>query len=283
MSSCMPDSGRCERVYVEPFVHFLNSERGTNYRFQACLDVQDRVSPQPEVLYLDDQQPDGLKNLVVERKSIVWPKDYAKHHSSFHMVADMVDKPLTDLLGDAPYLLTLPGPIRGTKSEIKGLGLEILSQAEKRLALLRAGHPISGCGRLWWVLQRQEHGEREYWEPDSGLMIQQQGDDHPSIEDYPRALADVQRLVSQALRRCGVKFHRHQDARCIGLLEYYSDFYLGEDAFRSMLQSCPPPAEVHEVWLRCEVWITDFEQGVFFHKLYPGGTEARDNQAATVF
>lgn len=278
----MPDSGRCERVYVEPFVRFLNSECGTAYKFKACLDVQDRVNPQPEILYVDDQLPKGLKNLVVERKSIVWPKDHAKHHSSFHVVADMVEKPLSGLLGDAPYLLTLPGPIRGTKSEIRGLGLQILSEAEKRLDALKAGHPIGRRGRLWWVLQRQEEGERDYWEPDSGLIVQQRGSDYPTIEEYPHALAGVQRLVDQTLRRCTAKFKRHPDARRVVLLEYYSDFYLGEDTFRTMLQSCPPPADVHEVWLRSEVWITDFEQDVFFHKLYPVIDGQGENKVGTV-
>lgn len=69
--SCLPESGGCERQRTDPFVIYLNSVEASNYTFAECLERIHRNKPQPEVLYV---QQGTNRKLVIERKSLVWPK-----------------------------------------------------------------------------------------------------------------------------------------------------------------------------------------------------------------
>src|SRR5258705_10868388 len=101
---CLPESGGCERSQTDPFVGYLNEIEKTNYRHVACLDVLDRNSAQPETLYVDIETS---KRMVIERKYIVWPVDYARRHKQDNELADRLIEGLNDLTADRPYSIEL--------------------------------------------------------------------------------------------------------------------------------------------------------------------------------
>src|SRR6185295_1465472 len=97
---CLPESGGCERAQTDPFVDHLNDIEKSDYQHVACLDVIDRNSPQPEALYIDESTGERL---VIERKNIVWPSDYAQRHKQDHLLGERLIEGLKDLTADAPY------------------------------------------------------------------------------------------------------------------------------------------------------------------------------------
>lgn len=76
---------KCEWRFLESFVRQLNAEAGTDYERLVCPDVADSTRPQPEVLLRD-----GItaEEMVIERKSIVWPSDYIAEHKQWHARAE---------------------------------------------------------------------------------------------------------------------------------------------------------------------------------------------------
>ena len=106
---CLPESGGCERQRTDPFVDHLNWLEGTNYVHKACLDVIDRNNPQPEALYVDE---DSGASLVIERKNLVWPPEYAVGHKNDHFLVDMVTEGLRDLVSRPSRLVTRPSTLK---------------------------------------------------------------------------------------------------------------------------------------------------------------------------
>src|SRR5262252_6392410 len=102
---CLPESGGCERPFTDAFVQHLNENEGSYYAHQACLDVMDSSSAQPEALYLD--LVTNIR-LVVERKSIAWPTDYAYRHSNDHFVFDVFSRALKGVGFEDLYEIRLP-------------------------------------------------------------------------------------------------------------------------------------------------------------------------------
>lgn len=113
---CLPESGGCERQRTDPFVDHLNWSEGTNYVHSECLDVLYRNSPQPEALYID--KGSGAR-LVIERKNLVWPPEYAVGHKNDHFLVELVSDGLKDLISYEAYELQLELAISGTTAELE--------------------------------------------------------------------------------------------------------------------------------------------------------------------
>lgn len=76
---------KCEwRGGLEEFVSHYNRENGTNDARAECLDILrtgGRTARKPEVLVTDASTS---KQMVVERKSVVWPESYLLRHQNEH-------------------------------------------------------------------------------------------------------------------------------------------------------------------------------------------------------
>jgi len=80
---------KCEWSFLATFVSQFNRERGAGYTRSCCLDVRFRNSPQPEVLLVDVRNGSSL---VIERKSVVWPRGYVAEHKAWHRKAERIAK-----------------------------------------------------------------------------------------------------------------------------------------------------------------------------------------------
>lgn len=154
---CLPESGGCERQRTDPFVSHLNWLEGTNYVHKACLDVIDRNTPQPEALYVDE---DSGASLVIERKNLVWPPEYAVGHKNDHFLVDLVTEGLRDLISDDPHELQLELAISGSRAELQEYASFIAETVRARFPEIRGGMRVGStqAGRRWafWRGDKQE-------------------------------------------------------------------------------------------------------------------------------
>lgn len=264
---CLPESGGCERQRTDPFVNHLNWLEGTNYVHSVCLDVLHRNSPQPEALYTDEGSG---RRLVIERKNLVWPPEYAVGHKNDHFVVDLVSDGLKGLISDDPYDLHLEFTISGTSVELEEFAELIVQTVRARFADIRGGLKVGSSqeGRRW-AFWRGDRASRAFdGAPETGLGVHW---DVPTPADLrgkpPEAFfAEVSRLFGACVR----KFEPYMDARRILVIEQHGDMrYMGAWWWKRVLDAVKPPQEIGELWDGMFDWLDDYEQGWTFEKLYP--------------
>jgi hypothetical protein len=79
-------------------------------------------------------------------------------------------------------------------------------------------------------------------------------------------LGDVLRLFDSG----ALKFQGYLEARRILLVDQQGELrYMGDLWWARIFERLPPPFEISEIWLGTQDWITEWEQGWIFEKLYP--------------
>jgi hypothetical protein len=264
----MPQSGGCERRRTEPFVAHLNDAEGTRYSHERCLDVGPTNRPQPEALYTDPDKGD----LVIERKSMIWPADYAARHRNDHLVAEWIIAEVGEQLHSAPYRLDLPNLIYGPRSDLERFACSVGQAVMAVFNALEPGAATTGRTGSWgWRLRRERDGERDPDEPATGLVVE-----WSSSTDYltPEARAEARAGLAPDLRRhlesCVRKFEGYERARRVLLLERVGEFDPAGDDWAWLLTNAPPTPEVDEIWVsEC---YTGSEEFWSFSKVFPAPT-----------
>ncbi len=84
--------GKCEWLEggLDKFVSHYNRECGTSYAHTECLDIVrtgGATEKKPEALVTDGKNG---KQMVIERKSVVWPPEYIPRHNNEHDFAEQI-------------------------------------------------------------------------------------------------------------------------------------------------------------------------------------------------
>ncbi len=269
---CLPESGGCERPFTDVLVAHLNRTEGARYGHRDCLDVMDRTAPRPETLY-EDVETGG--QLVVERKSISWPIDYAYRHSNDHAVGEVFSRQLLDLASNDLYEVRLPMLMEGKRAELLGFANQAAEQIRTNWSAVAAGSVLKGRieDKWWWGFRRLPDWEREDGAPAKGLQITLVGSSLSLLDsldpvELPDALAES---ITKIYASCSAKFSSYPDARRILLLDPHGDLRTENgDWWQAVFAGLPPPAEIGEIWSGILDWVTDNTQDWTFEKLYLG-------------
>lgn len=273
---CLPNSGRCERQRTEPFVQYLNDIESASYRHEACLDLVIRNRPQPEVLYV---APSTSQRMVIERKTLVWPLDYAERHKADHILADYLMDELRELTTNSPYGLTLRSGVSIDRQELRELAREIVSQVKTQIADLCPGDVIGSVPDPAWEFYLDVSGERSDFSPPKGLIIRWPKNPSGALNNPDRLPTHLESEIIKCFQSCVRKFAEYANDRRVLLLDQYGEMkYLGVWWWERVLARISPPEEIEEIWLAIYDWITDWEEEWIFQKLYP---PAEDDSSAT--
>jgi hypothetical protein len=264
--ACMPQSGGCERRRTEPFVEHLNELERSCYRHERCLDMEPSGRPQPEASYVDAAT---RKSLVIERKCLMWPLDYAERHHNDHLVADWITEQVGDGLRGAPYELELPELIQGPREELRSFAASVSRDALARFALLEPGPAIEGaCGPRGWRLRRQPESERDPDQPATGLIFCWWSPiDYPDSESRHEAREGLVHSLERHFAACVRKFAGYEEARRVLVLEVVGNFDPVDEDWRVMLKQVPPPKEIDEIW--SSQHFAGSEEPWLFEKIFP--------------
>jgi hypothetical protein len=246
---CLLKSGGCERGATEALVQHLNRLQKTNYVYRSCLDIVHRETPQPETLYVDANVEESL---VVERKSIAWPDNYAEGHAHDHFVADEISNELASVEFHELYCLRLPWLIDGNKSELRAFSRQVAAQIRKHYSSLKPGRPIGSRqvpGRAWAFYVQPEE-ERDEDGPAKGIrytwLYKGEAEALMPPEGPP---PELKRALSAIYSSCVRKFSGYLDSRRILLLHPYGDLsYMWGSWWQGIFGKFPPPAPIDEIW-----------------------------------
>ncbi len=260
--SCLPQSGGCERPFTDAFAMHLNHEEGAGYVHRACLDIADRRNPQPEALYVD---PSRNAQLVVERKSLSWPIDFAQRHSNDHFVGDVFKEKTKDIpMEDDLYCLRLPMLMEGTQKELRPFAERIAERVRSHWSKVSAGLVLKGqfSDRLWWRFGKVPEWDRDEETPRTGLGFYYEGPATAWLDSFDptNPPSELVTALTKIYAGCAKKFAAYPEARRVLILDLYEDLRNYDQAWWSEVLSISiPPALIGEVWSGVFDWT---ERGV---------------------
>lgn len=246
LMSCIPDSGGCERRATDVLVAHLNSVEGTRYEHRACLDRIDATQAQPECLYIDASRD---QRLVIERKSIMWPEDYAYQHSKYHDLANNISAELKNIDFQDTYVLRVPALNDESKQELRDIAHTVAQAIYSQYASLKPGQDLTiRCNRYAFRFGIQPVEERDDGTPTKGLGFSWTTDDAWSL---PADLQDrLHPQIGKIYRACEKKFSEYASDRRVLMLDPY-----GGVAFNPLwwwnevFAKHRPPSAIDEIWI----------------------------------
>lgn len=240
---CLPESGGCERRFLEPFVEHLNALEGSDYRHSQCLDVAIRHVSQPEALYVDVR---GGLDLVIERKCIIWPEDYAAGHANDHKLYDRLHSLLPDWALKGPYTAVLPCLGREARGTVDALATEI-AEAVAEASPLFSEQLAGGSGKYRWAFRRRNALDDDSAPLDRILFVWFDSAAF-DLPPWPVPL-DLRREIERVLHAAAEKFASYRQHRCIILLEPHGSLAHTPVDWWLPLVRLAGPASVPELWL----------------------------------
>jgi hypothetical protein len=264
---CLPASGGCERLRTDPFVEHLNRLENTNYRHEACLDILFRNTPQPEALYVDKA---AARRLVIERKTVVSPRDYVLRHKNDHFVAERIIEGLRDLTSKGAYSIELEPTIVGKPCELEEFSDQVISVVRAGFVKVQNGEVIGSqqLGRSW-AIYRERPGERAFdGSPENGLRITWNMPD--PLASGSKIPPDILESLSELFSACDDKFQDYLKDRRIVVIDPHGDIRYNPDCWwGEVFEALPPPPSISEIWSGTYDWLDEEQQGWMFDKLYP--------------
>jgi hypothetical protein len=248
--SCLPSSSKCEWRDLKHFVDHLNCVENADFTRTACLDLCS-TSKQPEVLCT---ALSGAK-MVIERKSIVWPINYAAKHHAEHRFFEMLNKKLSPLLdAKKPYEFRL-SPLSAVSDRLLENHVEVIASLVKtNLNKLNSGGTVTSQLPIAFDIREQTPGERDGDDPQSGICISMQEVDVKLADGDGKIYKEFRELLSRLLASASEKFANCEQSRRIVLLQPISVGLF--ESIRS--HECRPlgkisiPGCIQEIWLAFE-------------------------------
>jgi hypothetical protein len=257
--------GKCEwrAGGLDVFVKHYNEKNGTAYSLSACLDVvriNGSTAKAPEVLLTDSG---AEKQMVVERKSIVWPPNYIQRHRLEDDFAESIWAETGDLYRDAAYRLTVDG------REFDVLSPTTVQKAGRDIGG-RISHldptdlPINSANPIRWWFRKAQPGEPEVEQKGITVTLE----DSITLEDMdgPDARGGTLLEMKAQLESAAAKFANYSQCHRVVLLDFYGS-HLWEDDIPPLLKELSVPDVIDEVWRSVRDWISEDDYQIGYERL----------------
>jgi hypothetical protein len=229
----------------------------------------DSSSAQPEALYLD-----SITNLrmVIERKSLSWPLDYAYRHSNDHFAFEVFSNALRGITFGDLYEIRFPLLIKGKREELRTFALAAAEVVRAKWTQLEPGSGLKErvSADRWWGFRRVPDWEKEESAPVKGLRVTWVGRsmfEHEYL-DPSNPPEELQAKVGAIYSACVAKFTTYPDATRILVLDPLGDLrHEPTDWWRELWLTCPPPREIGQIWSGVFDYIDDDSQDWSFERL----------------
>ena len=260
---CLPLRSKCEWSEIRGFVAHYNSTNGTSYARKSCLDVEIRDRKAPELLLESPSEP----LLVIERKSVVWPRWYMSSHSNEHQLFQLIPQAIAPALGVGAYELTVRGDyLKGrSKSEVRDIADQIIRTVLSDNSNVKLRRGIAGSAAVPWSLRHIAPDELDFSESPNGIRVVIE---EPMRFDEPFTMQQELREAKngyagefrRAAENASAKFEEYQTCERVLLVQFHGDnsVILDEDIVH-IIKSAQLPGTIDQVWLAEQEWVSEDE------------------------
>jgi hypothetical protein len=245
--SCLPSGIKCEWNDLKHFVAELNSREGSDYSRTTCLDLCSS-SKQPEVLCTSS----AGKQLVIERKAVIWPTEYAEKHRAEHRFFDLICQRIKPVLNAASaYELQISPPDLISDKLLNEHVEKIYTAIFPRLADVERGIVISELSPLSYLFRKQHSSERSFDEPSTGLAIVAIEEEVALIDNKGGIKESFCQHLQALINSASEKFVDYSSIRRILVIQpFSSSLYIAMlDLGTYILDSLSIPPMIEEIWM----------------------------------
>ena len=258
MSSCLPTSNKCEWVKLQPLVVEYNKIYGTDFKLIKCLDIKERQRPQPEIRLKDEVTEDYM---VIEHKSIVWPRDKAKKHKVFHEVSECVITEVEAMFCGKPYVLRFFSKVELDRKTRDALIGEIVLALTTNMSRIESGGALGSRKFIPWKFCIDKEYDHE------GICVEEidLNCEDPTLIEIEKMKKEILDFTQNAFYRSIAKFFDYTTDIKVVALSYYCDEYIEfDELFKCLLI----PDCVDQVWVEKENWLNEMESTITYRCVY---------------
>jgi hypothetical protein len=204
------------------------------------------------------------KQMVIERKSVVWPPTYVLQHQNGHEFADIIWQSTKGRFTDGCYELRVSskelnkldqGTVRRFASEIGN----VIVQLDSSKIPMRRSVPLR------WGFRRA--GNDEYEDRRKGIVVIQEKRTMMEDFDTEPAAAGTAIEIAKQLTQAAPKFSAYALARKVVLLDFYGD-RLSEDDIPPLLSRMAIPVCIDEIWMTKREWVSEDDYEIGFESIF---------------
>ena len=259
----LPPEGSCEWQGLIPFVSAYNTRHGTAYTRQACVDVEIRDKPAPEVLLTSPGEPP----IAIERKAIAWPQreHLAGRRKEQRFMERFVEA--VQLGGgafeDSIYRLAVgEESLRDrTKREVESVAESIASVVASRVREAKSQRGLAGTEPIVWRFGPMPAWERDETTPARGVGVIVWGRDPlGDVSEFLRqrevARAGYWAELQRASKAATAKFADFSDCRRLFLVQFFGDLWHGptDEEILELIVAAPILENIDQVWVADHHW-----------------------------
>ena len=259
------EGGECEWTVIRGFVAAYNKANGTAYDRAECLDVAYRNSPQPEVRLVCA----GESDMVVERKSVVWPVGYVRDHKHFHDLGEALSVCLGDRFHDVPH------EVRVEYSSFFSVDFDVRSASAFICDSIERGYTASRNPFPWRLVKVDRGGQVAGDLRGIGLVAygrsSQESDEQESIQEQRSiAVSGFRDSGVCMLRAAAKKFHEYERLARVILLQFIGDDrFVSDEDIEKIVVECAVLGQCAEIWVAFHDWISEDEFRIGWRRVWP--------------
>jgi len=271
----LPTDQKCEWLNLQKFVECYNQINSSDYWRVRCLDIDDRTNSQPELLLENSEQT----QVVIERKTVIWPPPVAKLWRIQHDFANRVSSKLGDYFHDDVYVLNINNRDLRVKKQVLDSRIEsIVQMILDRQDQIHSTGGIGNKSPVSWSFYRVPKYERTDDMPTSGIIVEINypfeffDDDElkTTLKSRSDALIGIQNIFTRQLQDTTKKFFAYPNAQRVMVVQFHTDesvLVTDEDVIK-MIQETQIPPTIDEIWIANPEWISQEEFEIAYSRLY---------------
>ena len=269
--SCFPPEGKCEWSHLRDFVERYNSTRGKSYTLAACLDVEERSEKEPELLL----KASGETPMVIERKSVVWPRDeYFSDHSNEHDLHDLFVRRIRSLgnpFTDSAYQLTVNArSLKGKKKrDVERFAEQISDIVLSDQITAKSPRGIANREPIPWRFRPLSLRERDETVPETGIGLVVWEEAEPSEPSEIRQRIEIAKAgyateFERSAQAAAEKFVKYACCQKLFLVQFcgYGSDWLQDEDIVEIIKSARLPDMIDQVWLARREWVSEYDHEI---------------------
>lgn len=267
---------RLEWWELDPFINHYNSIYSLNFKVrEPILDLKDPTRKQPELLAVDDV---SKKKMVIEKKTIVVPKDYIGFASNNQLftneIVAILKERLPGLFQTKGNTLVVYSPIPRDKKVIAAYAESIVEQIIEKFILILSGSSVTKGENnsivsseipIRWAFGKKSLQDED--EDSESISVQFIGGKYDGLRTPASELQHLRQQIAKYISDSNEKFQGYEDCTKLLVFSCYSPYFDTDYYIQQVVTEVSDYGNVNGIWLEVPHWLDDDDNYEIIYRL----------------